>query len=74
MYAEGYTVTPEIVARLSPYKTEHIDRFGSYELHLTTCRHLSWKTSGCHRSPRCTIKEGSNGNFPLFLADSLVEL
>jgi TnpA family transposase len=29
---EGYTVTPEIVARLSPYKTEHINRFGSYEL------------------------------------------
>lgn len=29
---EGYPVTPEIVARLSPYKTEHINRFGSYEL------------------------------------------
>jgi TnpA family transposase len=24
----GYPVTPEIIARLSPYKTEHINRFG----------------------------------------------
>jgi TnpA family transposase len=30
--AEGYAVTPEIIARLSPYKTEHINRFGHYEL------------------------------------------
>jgi TnpA family transposase len=29
---EGYLVTPEIIARLSPYKTEHINRFGHYEL------------------------------------------
>lgn len=29
---EGYTVTPEIIARLSPYKTDHINRFGNYEL------------------------------------------
>jgi TnpA family transposase len=28
----GYVVTPEIIARLSPYKTEHINRFGHYEL------------------------------------------
>jgi hypothetical protein len=28
---EGYLVTPEIIARLSPYKTEHINRFGHYE-------------------------------------------
>jgi Tn3 transposase DDE domain-containing protein len=25
---EGYPVTPEILARLSPYKTEHVNRFG----------------------------------------------
>jgi hypothetical protein len=31
---EGYPVTPEIIARLSPYKTEHINRFGHYELHF----------------------------------------
>jgi Tn3 transposase DDE domain len=30
--AEGYPVTPELIARLSPYKTEHINRFGHYEL------------------------------------------
>lgn len=29
---EGYTITPEIIARLSPYKTDHINRFGNYEL------------------------------------------
>jgi len=29
---ERYAVTPEIIARLSPYKTEHINRFGNYEL------------------------------------------
>ena len=28
----GYPVTPEIIAQLSPYKTEHINRFGHYEL------------------------------------------
>ena len=28
----GYVVTPEIITRLSPYKTEHINRFGHYEL------------------------------------------
>src|SRR5215813_14065368 len=28
----GYVVTPEIIGRLSPYKTEHINRFGHYEL------------------------------------------
>jgi hypothetical protein len=31
---EGYPVTPDIIARLSPYKTEHINRFGRYELHF----------------------------------------
>jgi len=29
---EGYPVTPEVIARLSPYKTAHINRFGQYEL------------------------------------------
>jgi TnpA family transposase len=29
---EGIAVTPEIISRLSPYKTEHINRFGTYEL------------------------------------------
>ena len=28
----GYAVTPEIIARLSPYKTGHINRFGHYDL------------------------------------------
>jgi TnpA family transposase len=29
---EGYPVTPEIIARLAPYKTGHINRFGHYDL------------------------------------------
>jgi len=29
---EGYPVTPEIIGRLSPYKTEYINRFGHDEL------------------------------------------
>ncbi|MDQ3458805.1 MAG: Tn3 family transposase [Deinococcota bacterium] len=31
---EGYPVTAEQIARLSPYRTEHINRFGQYELRL----------------------------------------
>jgi len=31
---EGYPVTPEIIARLAPYKTGHINRFGHYDLHF----------------------------------------
>jgi Tn3 transposase DDE domain len=30
----GYPITPEIIARLSPYKTEHMNRFGHYELRV----------------------------------------
>jgi TnpA family transposase len=30
----GYVVTPEIITRLSPYKTEHINRFGHYHLRV----------------------------------------
>lgn len=31
---EGYIVTPEIVARMSPYMIGHINRFGKYEPHF----------------------------------------
>ncbi len=31
--AEGMTLTPELLAALSPYRTHHINRFGMYELH-----------------------------------------
>lgn len=34
LVAEGYQMTRQIVSRLSPYITEHINRFGSYELHF----------------------------------------
>ena len=29
---EGYTITPEIIANFSPYRTEHLNRFGSYDV------------------------------------------
>jgi hypothetical protein len=29
---EDYTITPEILACPSPYKTEHINRFGNYDI------------------------------------------
>jgi TnpA family transposase len=31
---EGYTITPEIIANFSPYRTEHLNRFGSYDMHF----------------------------------------
>jgi TnpA family transposase len=31
---EGYPVTPEILAHLSPYKRDHLNRFGHYDLHF----------------------------------------
>lgn len=32
LIAEGVTVTPEILERIAPYQTEHINRFGVYFL------------------------------------------
>jgi TnpA family transposase len=32
LVAEGYTVTEEILERFAPYRTEHINRFGTYKL------------------------------------------
>lgn len=36
MTADGFEVDPEILACFSPYQTEHINRFGEYELRSTT--------------------------------------
>ncbi|NOR10607.1 MAG: Tn3 family transposase [Desulfovibrionaceae bacterium] len=30
--AEGYNITPEILARLGPFRTAHVNRFGKYDL------------------------------------------
>ena len=35
LQAEGYPVTRDILARISPYLTEHIRRFGEYVLDLS---------------------------------------
>jgi hypothetical protein len=32
LHAEGQTIDPDAIAALSPYITEHIDRFGRYSL------------------------------------------
>jgi hypothetical protein len=29
---EGYAITPEIIANFAPYRTEHLNRFGSYDV------------------------------------------
>jgi Tn3 transposase DDE domain len=34
MEADGFEVRDECVAQLSPYQTEHIDRFGHYTLNF----------------------------------------
>ncbi len=34
---EGYTVEAEAVAALSPYWTQHVNRFGLYNLDLDRC-------------------------------------
>jgi len=34
LIAEGYEVTREILERIAPYQTEHINRFGSYTLNF----------------------------------------
>ena len=34
LIAEGYTITAEILERIAPYQTEHINRFGSYTLNF----------------------------------------
>ena len=35
----GDPVTPAIIARFSLYKTEHLNRFGHYELHFDQVPH-----------------------------------
>jgi hypothetical protein len=52
---EGYQVTPEIIARLSPYKTEHINRFGHYELHFDQVPQPI--TEELRFSPALTVRE-----------------
>ena len=32
--AEGHPVSPDVLATISPYQTEHINRYGSYQLRL----------------------------------------
>jgi len=34
LIAEGYEVTREILERIAPYQTEHINRFGTYILNF----------------------------------------
>lgn len=56
---EGYAATPKIMARLSPYKTEHINRFGHYELRFD--RVPEPITEEIRRSPALTVSELDRG-------------
>jgi len=34
LVTQGHPLNPECLARLSPYRTEHINRLGTFELNL----------------------------------------
>jgi hypothetical protein len=53
---EGYPVTLEIIARFSPYKTEHLNRFGHYELHFDQVPQLI--TEKLQFLPALTVRMG----------------
>jgi hypothetical protein len=56
---EGYAVTPEIMARLSPYTTEHINRCGHDELRFD--RVPEPITEEIRLSPALTVSELDRG-------------
>ena len=53
---EGYPVTPEIIARFSPYKREHINRFGHYDLRFDQVPQPIIEE--LRFSPALTVREG----------------
>jgi len=53
---EGYPVTPEIIARFSPYKTEHLNRFGHDARHFDQVPQPIIEE--LRFSPALTVREG----------------
>jgi TnpA family transposase len=53
---EGYPVTPEIIARFSPYQTEHLHRFGDYDPHFAQVPHPMIEE--LRFAPALTVREG----------------
>ena len=33
---EGYPITKKVISKLSPYRTSHINRFGTYKIEKTS--------------------------------------
>ena len=52
----GYPVTPEIIARFSPYQTEHLNRFGYYDPHFDQVPHPMIEE--LRFAPALTVREG----------------
>ena len=58
MEAEGFQVKDECVAELSPYQTEHINRFGHYALNFS--RTLATPSLDFRKPPRSETAEGAS--------------
>ncbi len=48
----GMILTPEILNSLSPYRTQHISRFGTYELRERDVPAVNYSLRFTARSPR----------------------
>jgi Tn3 transposase DDE domain len=59
---EGYPVTPAIIARLSPYKREHINCFGHYDLRFDQVPNRLLKSCGFPLYAQCGKDKRPNGN------------
>ncbi|MGW0785712.1 Tn3 family transposase [Streptomyces sp. NPDC002913] len=53
---EGWTIEPEDQARISPYLTEHINRFGEYSTHELGIQPDAYDRSLTSTSPRCASR------------------
>ncbi|MGW0556724.1 Tn3 family transposase [Streptomyces sp. NPDC002926] len=50
---EGWTIEPEDLAHISPYLTEHINRFGEYSTHELGIQSEAYDPKWTWTSPRC---------------------
>jgi TnpA family transposase len=55
---EGHEFADATLARLSPYLTEHVNRFGTYRLDLSRMRPTPDYTLGLRPSPEAALAEG----------------
>jgi hypothetical protein len=57
---EGWVIDPEDLARISPYLTEHINRFGEYSAHVTL-PHLESASHWGGQDPRRALSSQFSG-------------